>query len=404
MTAGSGTCGACKALRAQLESERFTVAHDSNRRHSISACVIRAYGPDGEPTVAIDGNHPKKDQINVVIDGLHWREELHGRPDRLRVVLDQPHPEAADAVRTLARVLNSGSTSLTVELDVRPEPTTGPKALRDWTEALKELLIAGPPERVDELDRLLGGTCPGFRWYPNLTEKYWSGRVEGLEVVRVSADGRRGHLRMGSGGTPSPKSAVATFRELIGDKEGYRFAESRGDLPHAELPEIAHHLQALAAAREHGSLRKFYPEHRLESRILRGDVIVDVDGQQLEPVSQVGQFPTMWSAAGHPRYLDALMRTPNSRVPWAAEIKIAPNSGLPRYYRHGIPQALLYREYIRAVPAVAEFLGAELDLEARRCEAALVVPEASGPAFQSARPRLERLADLFSVRLVTVQA
>jgi hypothetical protein len=37
-------------------------------------------------------------------------------------------------------------------------------------------------------------------------------------------------------------------------------------------------------------------------------------------------------------------------------------------------------------------------------EADAEVPEASGPAFESARPQLQRLADLFSVHLATVRA
>jgi hypothetical protein len=365
--------------------------------------VIRAFGDDAEPTVAIDGNHPTKDQVNVVVDGLHWWIQLGAQHARLRVVLDRPSPEAADAVRTLVGVINHGPGAPTVELDVRREIAWRRTSLPNWAEKLEKQLAGGRPPLVKELTGHLGDEHPCFRWYQNLTEGYWSGRVEGLEVVRVRADGRGGRLHMGRRHDPSPNSAVAAFRQLVGG-EGYRFGQVHDHLPRAELSEIADYLRALAGARESGPLHKFYPEHRLESRILRGDVSVHVHGQQLEPVGEVGQFPTAWSAAGRARYLDALMRTVGrSRTPWAGEIKIAPRSGLARYYRHGIPQALLYRQYIRTAQAVSQFFDSALDLDAGACQAALIVPAESGPVFESSRRQLERLADLFCVHLVTVR-
>lgn len=141
----------------------------------------------------------------------------------------------------------------------------------------------------------------------------------------------------------------------------------------------------------------------MESRILRGATPVIVDDNPLHlirhdpPVSWGSQLPTLWGD-GKARYLDALLR--DQSVPWAIEMKVEGGGGTGQYYRHGIAQSVLYREFIQAAtPLHPWFENQHLDPTA--CRAALVVPEpARDPKDRMAAVRA--LCDLFEVTLVLV--
>ncbi|MGK2933133.1 MAG: hypothetical protein ACSLFD_10280 [Solirubrobacterales bacterium] len=94
-----------------------------------------------------------------------------------------------------------------------------------------------------------------------------------------------------------------------------------------------------------------------------------------------------------------------SGIPWAGEIKIRPNPrSVPnRYYRHGVPQAALYADFIRNDSEVDEFFGSELGIDrASECKAALIVPLDQGDDYASGLDALEWLASCFGVSLLKV--
>ena len=117
-------------------------------------------------------------------------------------------------------------------------------------------------------------------------------------------------------------------------------------------------------------------EHRLEARILRGEVGLETaEGRKLLPVEGECpfQFPARWWPAGRPRYIDLMMR--DGEIPWIVELKTGGSHGA--YYREGIVQAALYREYIRWSPILDPWF-AEKRLARQRCRALLVVEEMKG--------------------------
>jgi hypothetical protein len=148
-------------------------------------------------------------------------------------------------------------------------------------------------------------------------------------------------------------------------------------------------------------------EHALESRVLRGHAPVSVPGVgqpslvREDPVVNWGsQFPTKWGRGGSARYLDALLR--DGHMPWAVEIKIHGAGGAGGYYRHAVAQAVLYRHFIAHSTPLKEWFD-KFDLDQRHCQAAVLVPEMTGPLLPW-RTRLRRVADLFAVKVLEIDS
>ena len=140
---------------------------------------------------------------------------------------------------------------------------------------------------------------------------------------------------------------------------------------------------------------KVEPEHRFESRILRGAETVQTQGGvQLDPVfgTYPFQFPTQRTEEEDARFLDVLMAGPASpddslRIPWAVELKVPKDvGGHGENLRHAITQAVLYREYIRTASAYHSWLRKDVKLDATRCQGMVAIPEVKS---KGARKRLD---------------
>jgi hypothetical protein len=86
----------------------------------------------------------------------------------------------------------------------------------------------------------------------------------------------------------------------------------------------------------------------------------------------------------------------NSDVPWVIEIKDSKSAG--EYLRHGVVQAVLYREYIRKAEHLHPWFK-ERDLAAEKCEAAVAFP-ALKPSNKAELEHVNDLATLFDVRVI----
>lgn len=243
---------------------------------------------------------------------------------------------------------------------------------------------------------------PKLRAYPQLSAVgEWSIRLEGLQVGRVLSN-NSGFLdvgRLGKVTTPGQPGRQSAERKT------WLEVHPHGQLDFGEhgLGTAAAKVQAFAEA-WHAKVGGKANEHALESRILRGDVPVVVNGRRLElikpdrGVNWGSQFPTKWGPGGRARYLDALLRDPGEQdVPWAVEMKVG-LGGEGQYYRHAVAQAVLYRHFIRNATDL-NFWFEHYDLDATKCQAVVVVPEFKTARWES---RLARLCDLFGVSLVTV--
>lgn len=234
-----------------------------------------------------------------------------------------------------------------------------------------------------------------FRWYRSVTTAYWSGRVDGLEVCRVSSSGRGGVLGIGkqTAANGQPAAPVAFAHLLAG-------APRRFD--GTTLPQVGGAILGVVAARKVGLLRDFQPEHRFEAQVLRDVVPVPAgatpNAPRLAPVfpKRPFQFPTLWWAGGNPRYVDALMR--DGSVPWVVELKgERPTGGA--YYRHAISQVALYREFVRREAAVRTLFDQLNRLDAAVCRALVALPKSVSPSELAC---LQRLGAEFDVDVVSV--
>jgi hypothetical protein len=87
----------------------------------------------------------------------------------------------------------------------------------------------------------------------------------------------------------------------------------------------------------------------------------------------------------------------NSSVPWVIEIKESTGKA-GEYLRHGVVQAVLYREYIRKAEHLYPWFK-QHGLAAEKCEAAVAFP-ALKPSNKAELKHVNDLANLFDVRVV----
>jgi hypothetical protein len=287
------------------------------------------------------------------------------------------------------------------------DPATARRAL-GWQRLLSEVLRRKLPPLVRDVMDKVGRE--ELRAYPMLSQPgWWSIRLEGLEVARL--DGSGGFVDVGKVGK---NSGVSAARGVWLQTAGLNMSRVvRAGDPGA-VAAAARQITRFAAAWL-GPSGKQQNEHALESRILRGHTLIAVSGVGVldpippprrgleEYVNWGSQFPTLWGTNGPARYLDALLH--KGRTPWAIEIKVdidGSGTGIGGYYRHAISQAVLYRQFIRAVTPLHGWFQ-DQDLDAEDCRAAVVVPDLTADnARRDHRADLQNICELFDVELIEV--
>lgn len=388
--------------------------------NGVTSKVIRCRY-DGQRAAAVGRDAGAKTQIAALLDLLHLHLTGAGQyknflvqPDEVTLLLGGRHKnsrEAVDAVSTLIRSMRSGPKARLLEHDqawAPPGDLPCNFADKDLYPRWPGLLAAVPDEPPQLVTDLVGRVNhPGVRAYPMLTQRgFWSIRLEGLEVGRLSGD--RGTLDVGKDskdGAGRQSAARIAWTTEPGRTAPIQIVDDERALARAAAT-IDRFADAWLPAQPNGTATRLEQnEHALESRILRGDVPIRAGGRDLQllrkhdTVNWGSQFPTKWGREGSARYLDALMK--DGRTPWAIEMKVRGAGGVSQYYRHAIAQAVLYREFIIAAQPL-HFWFSDRNLDAKACRAAVVVPELTG---SNARwlPRLEQLCELFDVTLIQVE-
>jgi hypothetical protein len=327
------------------------------------------------------------------------------------VLGERSNTEALDAIGTLVGAMRGGPSVelLVTSAGERPVPVT--LAAADFRGSAKaqqylELMNAVAPEPPALLNTVQRGVGRDeLRAYPMLTANpWWSLRLEGLEVGRFRE--KQGWLDVGkTGKTGKTGKARRVWLHAVGEPTRILVCDDEASITAATtaLTMFADAwLGPAGAPRQEPDKQN---EHALESRILRGDCPVMVDGRQLQllqpdPVTNWGsQFPTRWghTAGNAARYLDALLR--DGDVPWAIEMKVRGSGGVGGYYRHAVAQAVLYRHFIRSADALNPWFTSR-GLDRLACRAAVVVPDLDAqPAW---RERLRAVCNLVDVELVEV--
>lgn len=290
-----------------------------------------------------------------------------------------------------------------VELLVDGEPGKWPPAAdlvpEDWIAAL-DRLKSDVPAALMEVERRTRQM--GFRWQRTVTGRAWSGRLWGLEVCTVRDSDGVFRFGVGAPGKPDEETGnrgVGAARQHFHDllEAGNLHASEDGVLSvEADRPERA--LEVVRLLADGGLASKGSPEHRFEALVNQGRLVLEAGGRPIDLVfpDRPFQFPTRWWGGGHARYVDVLGR--QGSTPWVVELKV--DLGQGEYYRDGIVQVALYREYVlRAQALDAWFARHRLDRTA--CRAVLIVPRLTGPDAAELERRHRAVAALLGVELAT---
>jgi hypothetical protein len=347
-----------------------------SRSHSLYTSEKLLRCVDGDVvTVGVGGDEKREIQLHAVVDSVHWHLQTKGERGKLRLILGKrvDTKEMDEVLHVSATMIKNLHISLEVQLEIDFLPceleevfddSTYTANEKNWVELINNSQEQRLPELANRLTELVSDRS--FKWYRNVTGGCWSGRVDGLQVCTLM--GEEGTLDVGKEGRSGDGPARKIFLDVLQEFS----SEKSLDFDESGLTLAAEIIRRLAELRRDGELSKLKREHLLESRVLRGKVILQGEDGQLEPLDNVTpfQFPTLWHSRGEARFLDALLRSGD--VPWAVELKV-PTGSAGQYYRHGITQAVMYREFIRRAEVFYPWFE-DKGLDARRCQAALAFP------------------------------
>ena len=332
---------------------------------------------DGDTVVVGIGSDEKVErQLHAVVDSVHWHLQTKGNQGRLKLILGTraDSKEMAEVLHVTATMINNLQIPLNVDLEIDFSPCdpatvfdseTYSSNERNWVEKInsKEQEL---PDLANKLSEIVNDRS--FNWYRNVTSEYWSGRVDGLQVCKLI--GKKGTLDVGiegkSGDGPARKIFLDALQEFSTEKSVV-FDEKN-------LEQASAIVKKMAELRREGKLSELKKEHLFESQVLRGKLILTLENGALKPIDSLipFQFPTLWHSRGDARFLDALLRSGN--IPWAVELKVPTTAGAGEYYRHGITQAVMYREFVRRAEIFHPWFEKK-GLDARKCRAALAFPK-----------------------------
>ena len=404
------------------------VEKHSDRALSLPKNLLRFYC-NGQPSVAVGSDAKDKLRINSVLNGIQWYLRRPGTvAGTLNIIIGcGPKENTASmkehlgAMSTLILGVNGDPLIQLWSIESGREPTPvipettafsahlGGKRAARWN----AMLMAVVHDSVDgmALELVNGVRDDRLRLYPKLSNnsanRRWQVRLDGAEIGYVGDD--------------DFEFRINTKVRNIGEQplKGWIDSGLPIDLRSgAPVGRIYNRLEAENAIDDVEKLIRVWggdsgtslldnrqPEHRLESRVLSGQIRLRADGADLEPVIpsldgslRTAQFPTLWGDVDHTRrYLDALLRGGESQ-PWAIEIKDHNTGGHGQYLRDGIAQAVLYRHFIRSAAELDPWFD-ELHLQRDRCRAGLAFPSAL-PGTDGAMSDLKRIAKLVDVEVI----
>jgi hypothetical protein len=340
---------------------------------SLSSLLIRVQNKQGAPFVFLPADEPPRFYLDSMVDAVHWALNGLGQ-HKVTVVVPADHlPDwVYEALESMVTACDkAGQVRLTWqnykehadELEIVPptrpsntlaQPETtklGTVRLERWKRRMSDRKLFPESSQWNQI----GADVPTFRWYRNVTDDKWSGRIAGWQVCTCSQNA----------------------------KEGIWWQPESRDVPILiNIPiDAIHRVKEFAARRRDPSTNNGGTklEHMLEAGVLRGAVSVNVaTGMKLSPVIKKGeapfQFPALFGHNDNARYIDALMY--EDKTPWVVELKVA-TAGQGQYYRHSITQAVLYRTFIQKVTTLHSWFR-DQGLDAALCRAAIAMPRIEG--------------------------
>jgi hypothetical protein len=308
------------------------------------------------------------------------------------------------AVEAIAMLVpETGPVDLQVDFQPARTSVAGDLTPPGWIDLLMKVGEEPPPPWALEVERLAASV--GFRWQRTVSGGEWSGRLEGLEICKVADAGTGFSFGVGKAGKLDEETGERNV-----SKARIRFAEimrdhvSRfGALDDAErlllrAPESQRAAEVVLALSAEHLVAHGSAEHRFESQVNQGRRVLIVDGAPLDLTfpQRPFQYPTRWWAGDSARYVDVLGR--RGTTPWVVELKV--DDGQGEYYRDGIVQAALYREYVRRASRLERWCEKHR-LERTACRAALVIPPLRGPDAAELESDHRAVAEQLGVTLET---
>ncbi len=393
------------AIKEQLRAEGLNpLTKKETSRLMISEKVIRCE-TDDLMVVGMGSDRRKDDQIQLIVDAVHLC--LESGKNSLRIILgkqkdDKKQREVENAVALMIESIKIDGFKIETEVDGEKtdlEPKSffrvhGRDKIGQWMMELNSR--EGIPKPADELEKEINDK--NFKWYRSVTTKYWSGRVGGLEVCRFSLDGKDFTFDVGKPGKQEKNSeARQAFLDICA-----RNNIEPGSFSQSQFKEVASAIRAVAESRRNGVLNQFEREHLMESQVLSSELEIVSKSGVLEPVcaEHPFQFPALWEPSAEPRYIDALMSIED--IPYIVELKEGHSPG--EYYRHGITQAVLYREFIKR--AVKLHLWFKIKgLDPWKCRAAVAFPELAkdNKKHQRLLDQHKKVAECFDVEIIKIR-
>jgi hypothetical protein len=185
----------------QLKDRLGNVSDAPDRQLSISGYVLRGIVT---PVAAVGGERSLSEQISGFMSALYWHNARNAGHGVLRFVVGEgPNTEhVLQAIGTLRAAL-AGRLALEIEVGGQLNDTPSPNLSTekpDWLDLLRkrDTLLVSPPLLTRQLEREIAH--PAFHWYLSIHAPYWSGRIDGLEICRVTRDGKSGAARIGHQG------------------------------------------------------------------------------------------------------------------------------------------------------------------------------------------------------------
>jgi len=344
----------------------------------------------------------RDEQINVLVDGVSLCIQRNKKSLRLIMGKREKPEEQAEVENAVALMIESikiDDFKIDTEVDGK-KVTLKPKSFNitenDKTERWMKSLTTKPVETefLKELEKEVNDGI--FKWYKNVTGKYWSGRVGGLEVCTIDFNNNKYTLDVGKIGK---KGNISKTRK--------EFLEIRNKILNtntfspSQLDKVASVIRDVANSRKNGALNEYNGEHLLESQVLCGDLEVVSKSVTLKPVcgDYPFQFPALWEPSANARFIDVLMKTGD--IPYVVELKEGHSPG--EYYRHGITQAVLYREFIKRAEKVHPWFK-ERGLDPGKCRAVVAFPELAkgNRKHQKLLEQHKKVAECFDVEIIEI--
>jgi hypothetical protein len=335
---------------------------------------------------------------------ISWYQQTASDRGALRFIAgSDPADVWRDATQAIGMLTPSAQVELYVDFERLNPPAAADLTPPLWIDLLMRVGLEEPPARALDVERSAGRL--GFRWQRTVSGAGWSGRLQGLEICKVADAG--GGFGFGVGkpgqvdettGERNVSAARAAFQQIL-TRLAPRFAAldqaGRLSLPAHDSQHAAEVVEVLAAENlpAHGSA-----EHRFEAQVNQGRRVLVVDGAPMELIfpQRPFQFPTRWWEGDRARYVDVLGR--RGTTPWVVELKVDVGQG--EYYRDGIVQVALYREYVRRAARLLPWFE-RYGLDATSCRAALVIPSLRGPDAAALEADHRQVAHLLGVTLET---